>query len=133
MPSLFKSSQSKIDSEKIAKALHIDLKEVSIEPTFESFLKTLEFNAEGGLAEENLQARIRGTLLMAFSNKWGHLVLNTSNKSEMALGYTTLYGDMCGALAVIGDVLKGQVYQLAEWINRTQEILPLSVLKKAAL
>lgn len=130
MPSRFSSHQAQIDAEKLAKALHIDLKMLSIEPAFESLLKTLRLSPEGGLAAENLQARIRGTLLMAFSNQWGHLVLNTSNKSEMALGYTTLYGDMCGALCVIGDVLKTQVYKMAAWINQNQEIIPSSILQK---
>ncbi len=83
------------------------------------------------IAEENIQARIRGMLLMAFSNKFGHILLNTSNKSEMAVGYGTLYGDMCGGLCVIGDVYKTEVYALAEHINRETEIIPQNILQKA--
>ncbi len=82
------------------------------------------------IAEENLQARIRGTLLMALSNKFGSLVLTTGNKSELAVGYCTIYGDMCGGLAVINDVPKTMVYKLARWINRHQEIIPQNSLVK---
>jgi NAD+ synthase (glutamine-hydrolysing) len=83
-----------------------------------------------GLAEENLQSRIRGTLLMAVSNKFGHLLVSTGNKSEIAVGYCTLYGDMNGGLAAIADVPKTRVYKLCEWLNRAQEIIPINVLIK---
>ncbi|RMF21490.1 MAG: NAD(+) synthase, partial [Bacteroidetes bacterium] len=84
-----------------------------------------------GLAEENLQARIRGNLLMAFSNKFGHILLNTSNKSELAVGYGTLYGDLAGGLSVIGDVYKTEVYELARFINREGALIPENILTKA--
>ena len=82
------------------------------------------------LTEENLQSRIRGSLLMALSNKFGSLVLTTGNKSEMAVGYCTLYGDMVGALAVIGDLVKTRVYAICRWLNREREIIPLPILEK---
>jgi NAD+ synthase (glutamine-hydrolysing) len=82
------------------------------------------------LTEENLQSRLRGLLLMALSNKFGPLVLTTGNKSELAVGYCTLYGDMCGALAVIADVLKTEIYALARWINRADEIIPWATIEK---
>jgi NAD+ synthase (glutamine-hydrolysing) len=90
------------------------------------FFTGLPFN----VAEENLQARLRAVILMAFSNKFGYILLNTSNKSEAAVGYGTLYGDMCGGLSVIGDVYKTQVYHLARYINRAHEIIPLNTLNK---
>jgi NAD+ synthase (glutamine-hydrolysing) len=83
------------------------------------------------ITEENLQARIRANLLMAMSNKMGYLLLNTSNKSEMSVGYSTLYGDMCGGLSPIGDVWKTKVYALAKYINRETEIIPAAILTKA--
>ena len=83
------------------------------------------------VAEENIQARVRGVLMMALSNKFGALLLTTGNKSEMAVGYCTLYGDMCGGLSVIGDVYKTQVYELARYINREKEIIPANILIKA--
>jgi NAD+ synthetase len=82
------------------------------------------------LTEENIQSRLRGLLLMALSNKFGPLVLTTGNKSELAVGYCTLYGDMCGALAVIADVLKTEIYELARWINRDGEIIPWNTIEK---
>ena len=83
------------------------------------------------MTEENIQARVRGLLMMALSNKFGSLLLTTGNKSEMAVGYCTLYGDMCGGLAVISDVFKTQVYALARWINREKEIIPKNTIDKA--
>jgi len=85
---------------------------------------------EEGLAEENLQARARGMLLMAFSNKFGNILLNTSNKSEMAVGYGTLYGDMCGGLSVIGDVYKTECFELARYINKDGEVIPDNIITK---
>lgn len=128
MPSRYSSPESAKDAALLAKKLGIDYKEISIENPFESYLQILAPAFEGrshDITEENLQARIRGMLLMSFSNKFNYLVLSTGNKSELALGYSTLYGDMCGALAVIGDVTKKQVYGLAHWINRDQELIPL--------
>jgi len=87
--------------------------------------------AEIGLAEENLQSRTRGNILMALANKFGYILLNTSNKSELSTGYGTLYGDMAGGLSVLGDVYKGQVYALARYINRERAIIPSNILQKA--
>ncbi|MFQ5791356.1 MAG: NAD(+) synthase, partial [Acidobacteriota bacterium] len=106
---------------------------IPIEKTFRAYLDTLApafRGREPDVAEENLQARIRGNLLMAISNKFGHLVLSTGNKSEFAVGYCTLYGDMAGGLAVIADVPKSRVYELARHINREREIIPGSTLTK---
>jgi NAD+ synthase (glutamine-hydrolysing) len=107
----------------------ISIKDVfdSFESTLKPQFKDLPFN----LTEENIQARIRGVLLMAMSNKFGYILLNTSNKSETAVGYGTLYGDMCGGLSVIGDVYKIQVYELARFINRKEVIIPENIITKA--
>ncbi len=133
MPSKFSSQHSIDDAVGLAKNLKINYEIISIEKSFDTFSETLKpyfkdlpFN----VAEENIQARIRGLLLMAWSNKFGNLVLNTSNKSEAAVGYGTLYGDMCGGLSVIGDLYKTQVYQLANFINRNKEIIPKNTITK---
>lgn len=134
LPSGFSSSHSIDDSLALVKNLDTKHEIISIEAPFQQYLKTLEpqfQNTPFGLAEENLQARIRGTLLMALSNKFGYILLNTTNKSEAAVGYGTLYGDMCGGLAVIGDVYKTQVYELCRYINRNGEIIPENILTKA--
>jgi NAD+ synthase (glutamine-hydrolysing) len=94
-------------------------------------LKNLFAETQFGIAEENMQARIRGLLLMSYSNKFGDILLNTSNKSEMSVGYSTLYGDMCGSLSPIGDVYKSKVYSLARFINRQEEVIPGNILTKA--
>lgn len=133
MPSRFSSEQSRQDAEQLAKNLNIDFKAISIEEPFESYLKILqpEFKGlPGDTTEENLQARIRGMILMAFSNKFGYIVLSTGNKSEMAMGYATLYGDMCGGLGVINDVTKGQVNRLCKWINREKEVIPWNTINR---
>lgn len=133
LPSRYSSEESFKDSQTLAHKLQISLKEISIEKPFEAFLQTLApffKGEEPDVTEENLQARIRSVLLMAFSNKFGYLVLGTGNKSEMAMGYTTLYGDMSGGLGVLSDVSKQQVYALARWINRTEEIIPHAILEK---
>lgn len=107
---------------------------IAIEQPNAAFLELLNPHFEGrdfDVTEENLQARIRGVILMALSNKFGHIVLNTSNKSEAAVGYGTLYGDMCGGLSVIGDVYKTEVYDLARYVNREQEIIPVNIIDKA--
>lgn len=127
MPSRYSSPESARDAALLSKHLGIEYREISIEAPFDSYLSILAPSFEGrktDITEENLQARIRGMLLMSFSNKFGYLVLSTGNKSELALGYSTLYGDMCGGLAVIGDLTKNQVYALAQWINRHEEIIP---------
>lgn len=134
MPSRFSSLESSRDADLLAQRLGIEYREISIEAPFESYLQILAPAFEGyppDITEENLQARIRGMLLMSFSNKFGYLVLSTGNKSELALGYSTLYGDMCGGLAVIGDVTKNQVYALAHWINRHKEIIPKFTIDRA--
>jgi len=133
LPSRYSSEGSLKDAEALADNLGIELIELSIEDIFASYLNTLEPQFRGkdpDITEENLQARIRGTLLMAYSNKFGSLLLATGNKSELATGYCTLYGDMAGSLAVIGDLLKTEVYGLARYINRDKEIIPQTILNK---
>ena len=134
MPSGYSSKGSKDDARDLAARLGIQFEMLAIHDGFETLMKTLEPLFAGtpfGLAEENLQSRLRGVLLMALSNKFGALVLTTGNKSEMSVGYCTLYGDMVGALAVIGDVMKTRVYALSRYANRNREIIPLSTLTKA--
>jgi NAD+ synthase (glutamine-hydrolysing) len=134
MPSEYSSLGSISDARKLAKNLAIRFELLPIHDVFAQFQKVLDPLFSGtpfGLAEENLQPRIRGTLLMALSNKFGALVLTTGNKSEMAVGYCTLYGDMVGALAVIGDIYKTRVYELAHYANRGSEIIPESTIEKA--
>ncbi len=133
MPSEFSSGGSVSDAEALAKNLGIAFTVLPIRGIFDGFNGTLRPFFEGtefGLAEENLQPRIRGTLLMGISNKTGALVLTTGNKSEMACGYCTLYGDMVGALAVIGDVYKTEVYALSRYANRAGEVIPEATLTK---
>ena len=131
MPSRYSTQQSLCDAIELANNLSIELKQISIEKPFCAYLELLQpyfEDTEFDATEENLQARIRGAILMAFSNKFGHLVLSTGNKSEMAMGYCTLYGDMCGGLSVLSDVTKHQVYILANTINRQR--IPISTLEK---
>lgn len=133
MSSPITSQQSVDDAGVLAAKLGIQTLEIAIGPMMESFETQLHPVFEGlsrDITEENLQARIRGTLLMALSNKFGWLVLTTGNKSEMATGYSTLYGDMAGGFAVLKDVLKTQVFQLARWVNRHQARIPESILIK---
>ncbi len=121
LPSRYSSEHSLSDARKLAEAIGIHFHILPIETAHQAMEKTLQDlfdHAAPGLAEENLQARIRGNLLMALSNKFGHLLLTTGNKSEVATGYCTLYGDMCGGLAVISDVPKMMVYELAQYINQ---------------
>ena len=134
MPSEYSSTGSVEDSRELAANLGIRFEIVPIAPMFGEFnraLSPLFSGAVNDLTEENLQSRIRGTLLMALSNKWGALVLTTGNKSEMATGYCTLYGDMVGALAVIGDVIKTEVYRLCRYANRERTRIPEAILAKA--
>lgn len=134
MPSRFSAKSSLSDAEILAGHLGIGFKKIPIESLFQASLDLLEPEFSGSpwdLTEENLQSRIRGEILMAFSNKFGGLLLNTGNKSEMAMGYTTLYGDMCGGLSVLNDVTKTHVYALARWINREKEIIPNNILTRA--
>lgn len=133
MPSRYSSSRSEEDAKTLATNLGIKYITISIEQIFKLFLMALEPKFEGqgrGTAEENLQARIRGNLLMALSNKFGYIVLTTGNKSEMSTGYATLYGDMAGGFAVIKDVPKTLVYKLAEYRNGIGRVIPDSILKK---
>jgi NAD+ synthase (glutamine-hydrolysing) len=133
MPSRHSSEGSVTDSRALAHNLGIRFSEISIEPPFVGFLETLAgaFAGTGpGVAEENLQARARGTILMALSNKHGGLVLATGNKSEMSVGYSTLYGDMVGGYAVLKDVSKTLVYELAGWRNQNGEVIPAATLAK---
>ncbi len=133
MPSCYSSEGSIKDAEDLARNLGIEFRVIPIKEPFNDYLELLKphFAGKGPDAtEENLQARIRGMILMALSNKLGYIVLSTGNKSEMAMGYCTLYGDMCGGLGVISDVTKGRVYALAKWMNRDKEIIPRSVLEK---
>jgi len=133
MPSRFSSKSSKDDAEQLAENLGIEYLCVPIEPIFESYLSHLNpcFNDRPwDLTEENIQARIRGNILMALSNKHGWLVLTTGNKSELAVGYCTLYGDMCGGLAVISDLFKTRVYELSNALNRKGEVIPFGSITK---
>lgn len=137
MPSEFSSKGSISDSEQLAKNLGIELHRISVKELYNEYLDKLEPLFEGtsfGVAEENLQSRIRGDLLMAISNKFGHMLLNTGNKSELATGYCTLYGDMAGGLGIIADLYKTEVYEMALWLNikyYTKEIIPRSIIDKA--
>ena len=134
MPSQFSTSHSVEDAEQLSINLGNRHNIIPIKNIFESFiteLKPVYKDLPFGLAEENIQARTRGNLLMAVANKFGYILLNTSNKSELATGYGTLYGDMAGGLSVLGDVYKMQVYALAKYINREKEIIPSNIIIKA--
>jgi len=133
MPRKYSSSGSVDDAQKLAQNLGSPFSIIPIKKAFDAFEETLadEFiGTEPNVTEENLQARSRGIILMAYSNKFGNMVLNTSNKSESAVGYSTLYGDMCGGLSVIGDLYKEQVYELARFINRYGEVIPYEIVNK---
>lgn len=134
MPSGFSSSHSVDDAVALSKQLGNPYHVVPIQPVYEAILGALDPLFAGtafGLAEENVQSRSRGNILMAIANKFGHVLLNTSNKSELATGYGTLYGDMAGGLSVIGDLYKTQVYALAQYLNRHGQIIPGNILTKA--
>lgn len=133
LPSRYTSEESTHDAEDLAGRLGIKTHVLSIEKPFATYLEILSPFFKGlppDTTEENLQARIRGMILMAFSNKFGYIVLGTGNKSEMAMGYATLYGDMCGGIGVLNDVSKEYVYKLARWINRESEVIPWNILEK---
>lgn len=133
MPSKFNSASSLKDAQGLAKNLGIEMDVVHIDGIYETYLKTLTSFFQGkplDITEENIQSRIRGMILMALSNKLGYLLISTGNKSELAMGYCTLYGDMAGGLGVIADVNKTQVYMLSRWINREKEIIPQSTIDK---
>src|SRR5205085_11515138 len=134
MPSQSSCSHSVFDAEQFSNNLENRYDIVSINDIYGSFIKTLQpifKDAPFNVAEENIQSRTRGNLLMAVANKFGYILLNTSNKSELATGYGTLYGDMAGGLSVLGDVYKLQVYALARFINREKEIIPNNIISKA--
>lgn len=134
MPSPYSSDHSVKDALELGQNLGIKTEIIPIGQlmtTYDETLGQLFTGTEFGLAEENLQSRIRGNLLMAISNKFGHLLLSTGNKSEMAVGYCTLYGDMNGGLAVIADVPKTRVYSLCNWLNQDRSVIPANVLTKA--
>jgi len=133
MPSPYSSQGSKDDAKKLTDNLNIELQQIDISKIYQSYKDIFKETFQGrkeDVTEENIQARIRGNLLMAYSNKLGCLVLTTGNKSELAVGYCTLYGDMSGGLAVISDVPKTMVYSLANFMNKDQEIIPLATIKK---
>lgn len=136
MPSEFSSKGSVSDSQKLAENLGITCYEIPVADIYDEFDSALEpyfEETDFGVAEENLQPRIRGTLLMGYSNKFGNMLLNTGNKSELATGYCTLYGDMAGGLGVIADLYKLEVYQMARWLNEEyygEEIIPSAIINK---
>ena len=133
MPSQYSTSHSVDDAERLSNNLGNPYDIVPIKPIYESFLKELKpifGDRPFSIAEENIQSRTRGNLLMAIANKFGYILLNTSNKSELATGYGTLYGDMAGGLGVLGDVYKMQVFALARFINRHQDIIPENIITK---
>ncbi|HNC63699.1 MAG TPA: NAD+ synthase, partial [Chitinophagales bacterium] len=134
MPSQYSTNHSVDDSLKLVENLDTSYKIIPIKEAFDVLDKILQPHFDGkpfDVTEENMQARIRAIYLMALSNKHGYVLLNTTNKSEAAVGYGTLYGDMCGGLAVLADIYKTQVYDLCRWINRNDEIIPKNIIEKA--
>jgi len=132
MPSRYSTDHSKDDARRLANNLKIEYRVYPIEELFSAYIKLFNPGGEviGDLAEENIQARIRGNLLMFISNREGHIVVNTSNKSEASVGYTTLYGDMCGSLSPLADIPKTMVYELCKYINRDREVIPANIITK---
>jgi NAD+ synthase (glutamine-hydrolysing) len=134
MPSAYSTSHSVQDAEQLSRNLGNPYDIISIKNIYEQFLEELKpvfNNLPFSVAEENIQARVRGNLLMAIANKFGYILLNTSNKSELAVGYGTLYGDMAGGLGVLGDCYKLQVYELAKYINAGKQVIPENIINKA--
>ena len=135
LPSMYTSEASKKDAESLARALGIEHKQISIQPVFDKFMDEFQKLFAGlpaDTTEQNIQARVRANFLMAVSNKKNHLLLSTGNKSEIAVGYNTIYGDMCGGLAVISDVPKTLVYRLAkEVVNKDREVIPANTISRA--
>jgi NAD+ synthase (glutamine-hydrolysing) len=136
MPSRFSSEGTRSDAQKLAESLGCEFREIPIEPMVEGYLEALAHSFAGrepDLTEENLQARIRGTLLMALSNKFGWLLVATGNKSEMSVGYATLYGDMAGGFALLKDVFKTDVFRLSIHLNERagRELIPRSIIDRA--
>ncbi|MFW6133958.1 MAG: NAD+ synthase [Elusimicrobiota bacterium] len=135
MPSQYTSEDSIKEAKKLAENLGIDYKKIPIDEIYKSYNNSLKHcikeKKDIGITLQNIQARIRGNILMALSNEYGYLVLSTGNKSEMAVGYSTLYGDLAGGLAVISDIPKTMVYELAGYINRDKQLIPQNIFKKA--
>ena len=136
MPSRYSSEGTRGDAQRLAESLGIDFREIPIEPMVEAYdgaLASQFAGRETDLTEENLQARVRGTLLMALSNKFGWLVIATGNKSELSVGYSTLYGDLAGGFALIKDVYKTDVFRLTRWLNERagRELIPVSIIERA--
>jgi NAD+ synthase (glutamine-hydrolysing) len=136
MPSRYSSEGTRSDAQRLAESLEIDFREIPIEPMVEAYDGALAEAFTGrdtDLTEENLQARIRGTMLMALSNKFGWLVIATGNKSELSVGYSTLYGDLAGGFALIKDVYKTDVFRLSRWLNERsgRELIPQSIIDRA--
>ena len=134
MPSAYSTAHSVDDAVALSKNVNNPYETIAIKEVYESFLATLQPLFKGlpfSVAEENIQSRSRGNILMAIANKFGYVLLNTSNKSELATGYGTLYGDMAGGLGVLGDCYKMQVYELAKYINRSKEVIPNHIITKA--
>ena len=136
MPSRYSSEGTRGDAQRLAESLGVDFREIAIEPMVETYTSALAASFDGrepDLTEENLQARIRGTLLMALSNKFGWLVIATGNKSELSVGYSTLYGDLAGGFALIKDVYKTDVFRLSRWLNERagRELIPQSIIDRA--
>jgi NAD+ synthase (glutamine-hydrolysing) len=133
MPGPFSTDHSVSDAKTLVRNLKAEENLIPISEVYDSFIETLKpvfGDRPFDVTEENLQARIRGVILMGLSNKFGCILLNTSNKSETAVGYGTLYGDMCGGLSVIGDLYKTRVYELCGYINREEEIIPINIIRK---
>jgi NAD+ synthase (glutamine-hydrolysing) len=136
MPSRYSSEGTRGDAQRLAESLGIDFREIPIEPMVDAYSGALAEHFAGrdaDLTEENLQARIRGTMLMALSNKFGWLVIATGNKSELSVGYATLYGDMAGGFALLKDVFKTDVFRLSRWLNERagRELIPASIIERA--
>jgi NAD+ synthase (glutamine-hydrolysing) len=134
MPSPYSTEHSLNDAKQLSENIGNPYDIVKIDTIYESFLSTLKpifKDLPFSVAEENIQSRTRGNLLMAIANKFGYILLNTSNKSELSTGYGTLYGDMAGGIGVLGDCYKTQVYSLAHYINRDKEIIPVNIISKA--
>ncbi len=133
MPSQYSSDHSISDAVQLAENLSVSYDIIPIQELFDKYndsIKPVFKDLHEDITEENIQSRIRANLLMAYSNKFGHILLNTSNKSEAAVGYGTLYGDMAGGLSVLGDVYKTDVYRLAKYINKEEEIIPVNIITK---
>ncbi len=134
LPSYYSSDHSISDAKQLAKNLNVSYDKIAIGDLFNQFLETVQplfGKLPTDTTEENIQARLRGNLLMAMANKWGYVLINTSNKSELSVGYGTLYGDLCGGISPLGDLYKSQVYALAKDINLKEEVIPKHILTKA--